>query len=98
MPRGKKYDAAEKHFLKQKEVLDKRCLALSKQCAEYGKEVRELSKQLKDAQAENERLRAGLDALKELHGLSDSDVRTLIRQAESRNMVTGMLKHLGGYY
>lgn len=98
MPRGKKYDAAEKHFLKQKEVLDKRCLSLSKQCAEYGREVRELSKQLKGVQAENEKLRRELDALKELHGLSDSDVRTLIRQAEDRNMVTGMLKHLGGYY
>lgn len=97
MPRGKKYNAAEKHFLKQKEALDKQLLASRNLCGIYDSKIRRLEKELAEAKGEITRLTQENDTLKELHGLSQSDVRELIRKAEGINAIHGVFKFMGGY-
>ena len=92
MPRGKKFEAAEKHFLKQKKELDS-TIRTQRQLLENAIEARNrIQNQLAMYQKECALLRKENEELKKLKGLSDSDVRTLIKKADSINAVDSLLK------
>lgn len=92
MPKGKKFEAAEKHFLKQKKELDS-TISTQRQLLENAIEDRNrIQNQLAMYQKECELLRKENAELKKLKGLSDSDVRTLIKKADSINAAASLLK------
>lgn len=90
MARGKKFDAAEKHF--------------EKKCVEWRKQIRELEQvnkklhkkicnlcdEMEKLHMENEGLRQHNETLMELKDMSNDDVRTLIKSKESINRLSGM--------
>lgn len=95
MPKGKKFDAAEAHFLKQKEKLDKQIKELRAQLHTAIDDRNRFSHRWELAMAENDELKKQIEALQKLHGLSQKDVQALVRSTESVNTVTELLK-LGG--
>ena len=96
MPRGKKFDAAEKHFLKQKEVLDRTIRDLRQQLQAMTKDRDHFARRSQQLAEEVELLKRRNDELQKLHGLSDSDVKELLKKAESVNAVTGILRATSG--
>lgn len=90
MPKGKKFDAAEKHF-------EKKCVEWRKQIRELEQQNKELHKKMFDICDENEKLKMENERLKQqnetliaLKDMSNEDVRTLIKSKESLNSLSGM--------
>ena len=90
MPKGKKFDAAEKHF-------EKKCVEWRKQIRELEQPNKELHKKMFDICDENEKLKMENERLKQqnetliaLKDMSNEDVRTLIKSKESLNSLSGM--------
>ena len=90
MAKGKKFDAAEKHF-------EKKCIEWRKQIRELEQVNKELHKKLcnlcdemEKLQMENESLRQHNETLMELKDMSNDDVRTLIKSKESINRLSRM--------
>ena len=88
MSKGKKFDAAEKHF-------EKKCIEWRKQIRELEHQNKELHKKLFDLcdemeklQMENENLRQRNETLMNLKDMSNEDVRTLIKSKESVNSMS----------
>ena len=91
MPKGKKFDAAEKK-IKEKE------LKLNRLMRSYENSAREANAKASALQAENEALRSENEELKrinqqlkELHELSDADIKTLLNRAHSLETFAGMM-------
>ena len=95
MPKGKKFDAAEKHFLKQKEGLDRTIRQLRQDLENMTTDRNRFQRRYALAQEELDILKRKNEELMKLHGLSDSDVRPLIQKADSVNAVTGLLRMAG---
>ena len=90
MPKGKKFDAAEKHF--------------EKKCVEWRKKIRELEEtnkilhkeisnnydEIEKLQLENECLKRQNNALMEIKDMSVADVKSLIKLKESVNNVSNL--------
>lgn len=95
MPKGKKFDAAEKHFLKQKESLDRTIKLLRKQVQEISADRTHFARRCELLEEENKLLRGECEELRKLHGLLDSDVKALVQKADSVNAVTGLLRMVG---
>lgn len=95
MPKGKKYDAAEKHFLKQKEVLDRTIRQLREQVATMATAKMADDAKIGRLEDENAKLKQANAALQKTAGLTDSEVRSLVKNAESMNVVSGLLR--GGF-
>ena len=90
MPKGKKFNAAEKHF-------EQKCVEWRKQIREVESKNKELWKRISDVCDENEKLKIENERLKQqnetlmaLKDMSKEDVRTLIRSKESVNKLSGM--------
>lgn len=92
MPKGKKYTAAEKHFLEQKATLDKTIKFLRQEVQTITTDRNHFARRCEELEKENALLKQRCDELQKLHGLSDSDVRELIKKAESMNCVTGLFR------
>ena len=90
MPKGKKFDAAEKHFLSQKEKLDRTIRDLRSALERCTKEKKELSRQLELERRENSYLRQKLEVLESTAGLTRSEVRDLVNRAQSLNAIAGV--------
>ena len=91
MPKGKKFDAAEKHFLKQKENLDRIIRGLRTEVQTQDKEIKRLARLLELERNENLHLQLKNQALQETAGLTDSEVRTLVKKAEALNAIGGVM-------
>lgn len=85
--KGKKYTAAERHFLEQKERLDKANKHLrdsleqaQAQLQVKTKEAEALRKENQELSKENQELRQRLEYLQNLHGLSSADVRAAVEK------------------
>ena len=90
MPKGKKFNAAEKHF--------------EEKCVEWRKKIRELEQANKDLhkklfdncdemeklQMENEYLKQQNKVLMEIKEMSVDDVKTLIKSKESINNISSL--------
>lgn len=87
MPRGKKFDAAEKHFLKQKEVLDRTIKGLRQELQAMTEDRNRFARRYESEKQAREELQKRYDAIKETEGLSESDVRALVKKADSINAI-----------
>ena len=98
MPKGKKFDAAEKHFAEK-------CVEWKKQIKELEAENKELHKKLYDTQdqlekiqKENDRLIKENKCLMELKNMSASDIKTLVATQDHNMMLSKFVleatKHL----
>lgn len=90
MPKGKKFNAAEKHF--------------ENKCVEWRKKIRELEEankllhkkicencdEIEKLQMENEYLKQQNDALMKIKDMSVDDVKTLIKSKESVNNISSL--------
>lgn len=91
MPKGKKFNAAEKHF--------------QKRCVEWRKKIKEVEetnkllhkticdniKEIERLEMENEYLKQQNDALMEIKDISVDDIKTLIESKESINNISNLL-------
>lgn len=91
MSKGKKFDAAEKHFEKKCVEWRKQIRELEQQNKELHKKLFSLCNEIEKLQMENECLRQRNETLIELKDMSNEDVRTLIKSKESENRLSGML-------
>ena len=98
MPKGKKFTAAEKHF-HEKEIILRRELNRTRD------RVYELRAQLDEAFAEMEKLTALNDelearnaVLQQTVGLTDAEVRDLVKRAQSLNTLAGVMDHMPRFY
>lgn len=91
MPKGKKFDAAEKHF-------EKKCIEWRKQVREIersNKEYKEkyllMFEELEKIKMENEKLKQENEEIMKLKDMTKEDVRTLIKAKESVNRLDSMM-------
>lgn len=91
MPKGKKFDAAEKHF-KEKERKLKHLIDVHSNAA------KEAYAQIDALKAENEALKKEMEEvksineqLKQLHNLSDDDIKALLQRSRSLNTFSEMM-------
>ena len=92
MAKGKKFDAAKKHFEKQCVEWRKRIRELEHVNKELHMKLRSLCDEMEKLQKENESLRQQNETLMELKDMSADDVKTLIKSKESINNLSGMIK------
>lgn len=100
-PKGKKYTAAEKHFI-EKEVQYKRRIALLEaEHSEYVKRIRELEKQCNEYQSKLEQIQEWNERLLEYADLSESDIKQACEKDKATaNMMktfTGLMRFSGMY-
>lgn len=99
MPKGKKFDAAEKHFLKKQEVYEKEIKALKARISELNNTVSGLNDQVVVLTAENRQLRAENEKLLEYSKLTPADIRAACEKdkktAEAATMVSALFKTSG---
>jgi chemotaxis regulatin CheY-phosphate phosphatase CheZ len=95
MPKGKKFDAAQKHF-QEKEI------KLNRKMREYEASAKEALKKANAVQKENDRLRQENEALKlankelmELHNLSDADIKALVERAHHLRSFAQLMNVMG---
>ena len=100
MSKGKKFDAAEKHFEKKCVECRKKIRELEETNKLFHKKVCENCNEIEKLQMENEHLKQQNNALMEIKDVSVADVKTLIKLKESVNDVSNLLnvmtqKYLG---
>ena len=90
MSKGKKFNAAEKHF-------EEKCVEWRKKIRELEQANKDLHKKLFDTcdkmeklQMENEYLKQQNDALMEIKDMSVDDIKTLIKSKESINRFSSL--------
>lgn len=95
MPKGKKFDAAQKHF-QEKEI------KLNRKMREYEASAKEALEKANAVQKENDRLRQENEALKlankelmELHNLSDADIKVLVERAHHLRSFAQLMNVMG---
>lgn len=91
MPRGKKYDAAEKHFSGELARLLKKIKSQQENIFLLEVKTRELEQRLAQFQAKNDALTAENKMLRKMAPLSDADVRVMVENAKVLNSVTSLL-------
>lgn len=75
MPRGKKFDAAEKHFLKKQDKYEKEIKSLREQLANAHKDTSLFRSRAEFFERENEELKNWVDRLLEYTELSKADIK-----------------------
>lgn len=75
MPRGKKYDAAEKHFMAREQQLNREIKAHGEAYAELLKQFKAAKDDLLRVEAENAQLHDWVDRLLEYTELSKEDIK-----------------------
>ena len=102
MPKGKRFDAAEKHFEKRKCEYEKKIKYLSAELAESKHEALEYKKLYEDVSGENEQLKAWIERLLEYTELSMEDIKQACekdkRMGEAAKMMSTLFKLGGAYY
>lgn len=90
MPKGKKFNAAAKHF-------EKKCVKWQKKIRELEETNKLLHKKISDncdkiekLQMENEYLKQQNNALMEIKDMSAADIKTLIKAKESISNISGL--------
>lgn len=92
MPKGKKFNAAEKHFANEQARLWKRIKGLEDHIFLLERENQKLKNELFQLQEENNAFAAENKVLRQMTPLSNDDVKELVQRARSMNMVTSLLK------
>lgn len=101
MPKGKKFDAAEKHFEKKKCEYDRKIKSLTIALKESREETLKYKTLYEDISGENEQLKAWIERLLEYTELSMEDIKQACekdkRMGETMQMMKTLFK-LGGIY
>lgn len=97
MAKGKKFDAAEKHFEKKCVEWRKQIRELEQQNKENHKRILNLCDEIEKVQMENKILREQNETLMELKDMSKEDVRTLIKSKESVNQLSSLMNFMGNH-
>ncbi len=99
MPRGKKYNAAEEHFRKKEVVYQKEIRGLKEAIGRMDAEAKAKDKLLKEATDTIAALQQKVDQLMKTSGLTESEVRDMVRAAEGTNTIMSLLQYTrGGAY
>jgi hypothetical protein len=91
MPKGKKFNAAEKHFEKKCAEWCNHIKAVEDIRRKTEEENLKLIEENERLLAENDKLRVTNEELMKLYGLSDSDVRTLVNTRKTWNDLSSMV-------
>ena len=94
--KGKKFDAAEKHFLKKEEVYRKKISALEKEVAEKSKLLADVEEKVQNLESENEQMKDWVDRLLKYTELSQADIKKVCEKDKAIASLLEVLK--GGYF
>jgi len=83
MPRGKKFDAAEKHFEKQRIEWRQKTRDLETQLREASTKNSELIKIVQELKQENEQLKQSNKQLRKLNNVTEEEVRPMVKMSSS---------------
>lgn len=97
MAKGKKFDAAEKHFEKKCVEWRKQIRELEQHNKENHKRIFDLCDEIEKLQMENKRLREQNETIMELKDMSKEDIRTLIKSKESVNQLSSLMNFMGNH-
>ena len=99
MAKGKKYDAAQKHFEAKRIAIGKEKRYLSNRVCELKVENQQIKAEIDELQAENQRLKDWIDRLLEYTELSKEDIAAACekdkRMKESADMMLSLFKMTG---
>lgn len=102
MPKGKKFDAAEKHFMKKEEVYRRRIENLENTITQLQADMRRLADENGTLLAESDSLKDWVERLLAYTELSKEDIRAVCEQDKKRGEAvvafTNMAKALRGYF
>lgn len=98
MSKGKKFDAAEKHFEKKRIEYEKKIRYLTDMVSEQNKTIVSNKEKISTLESENTRLKEWIERLLDYTELSKEDIKAAC--ANDKKMVESldMLKILSGYY
>lgn len=97
MPKGKKFDAAQKHFQEKEQRLNRMMRAYEHQANEATAKAEALQSENEQLRMENAKLTMINQQLQELHNLSDADIKALLDRAHSLNTLTSLMDILPHY-
>ena len=93
--RGKKFDAAEKHFLKKQEIYERKIRYLENQIKELSDKNEEQKDYIDRLELTNKELREMLNQLLEYTKVSESDVKKICEEkAKAADIMNSMFKLL----
>ena len=102
MPKGKKFDAAEKHFKKKEDVYQHRIRELETTVSQLKIDVKRLETEKGDLLSENNSLKEWVERLLSYTELSKEDIQAACERDKKRGEAviafTGMMKALHGYF
>ena len=91
MAKGKKYEAAEKHFLKEEAKLKRQIKEAKDVSARLAEECKLLMAENERLKAEAKKLRQANAELMKTANLSEAEVQELVKRSEALTMLTGLL-------
>lgn len=102
MPKGKRFDAVEKHFEKRKCEYERKIKYLSTELEESKHEALEYKRLYESVSGENEQLKAWIERLLEYTELSMDDIKQACekdkRMGEAVKIMSTLFKLGGAYY
>lgn len=102
MPKGKKFDAAEKHFEKKRQEYENTIKRLNNTLKESRAETIKYKTAYENVIGENEQLKAWIERLLEYTELSIEDIKEACEKdkqmGEAAKMLTGLMKFTGSYF
>jgi hypothetical protein len=101
MPKGKKFDAAEKHFEKVKLSYEKRLRVSQEQATSLSKQLMEANNTIRSLESENTQLKDWIERLLQYTELSKEDIQKAcqndIDKNKSRAMAYSIMSFLTPY-
>ena len=98
MPKGKKFDAAEKHFEKQRVEWRQKIRALEAELQKETTKTRQLTETVQKLEKENEQLKQTNKQLMELKDLTPQQLQQLEESSKLAGSLNVFLKQCGGIY
>lgn len=98
MPKGKKFTAAEKHFHEKEIILRRELNQTRDRVYELRARLDEALNEMEKLTALNQELEAKNAILQQTAGLTDEEVRSLVKRAQSLNTLAGVMDHMPRFY
>lgn len=98
MSKGKKFDAAEKHFEKKRIEYEKKIRYLTNMVSEQNKTIVSNKEKISILESENTRLKEWIERLLDYTELSKEDIKVACEKDKKMSESLDMLKILSGYY
>ena len=97
MPKGKKFDAAQKHFQEKEMKLNRLMRSYEASAKEANARAETLQKENEALRQENENLKLANQQLMELHDLSDADIKALVERAHHLRSFSQLMDVMGSH-